>query len=464
MSSEKLSKRNWFTICLFSFMGGVAWNVENMYFNTFLYNSVYANTSAAAQAGSMAPTTAISRMVALSAIAAVLTTFIMGTLSDKLKNRKLFISVGYIFWGIITGMFGLITKENVAGLLHLTDEARILTSTVWVVIIMDVIMTFMGSTSNDAAFNAWVTDITTPKIRPILETVLQVVVFVSAGAVMGIGSFAQAGKVSYQNFFIILGIVVSLCGIAGLFLIKEPENRIVKEDNSSYWSDLFYGFRPSAIKENSRLYLTLFAIGFATVAYQVFFPYLLVYLQYVVIPDNGGENFLTPSVIVTAVIVVALLVAGIVILMKLGAKNKAYCLVPCAILMPVGLFLLSTSTSITVVLIGILPAALGFVLLTIQLNAAIKDFIPVGKAGLFQGIRMIFVVLIPMVVGPVLGDLACRNSAITYTNEYNVETLVPSSRMFLYAAIVAAFVIVPLLFLIKKGFEVEEVQTEAENE
>ena len=455
MAKEKLSARNWFTICLFSFMGGVAWNVENMYFNTFLYNSVYANTSAAAQAGSMAPTTAISRMVAFSAIAAVVTTFIMGTLSDKLKNRKLFISVGYIFWGIITGMFGLITKENVAGLLHLSDDAKILTATVWVVIIMDIIMTFMGSTSNDAAFNAWVTDITTPKIRPILETVLQVVVFVSAGAVMGVGSFAQAGKVSYQNFFIILGLVVSLCGIAGLFLIKEPENRVVKEENSSYWADLFYGFRPSAIKENSRLYLTLLAIGFATVAYQVFFPYLLVYLQYVIIPQNGGEGFLTPSVIVTGAIVVVLLVAGIVILMKLGAKNKAYCLVPCAVLMPVGLFLLSTSTDIKVVLIGILPAALGFVLLTIQLNAAIKDFIPVGKAGLFQGIRMIFVVLIPMVVGPLLGDMACRNSAVTYTNEYGVETLVPSGSMFLYAAIVAVFVIVPLLFLIKKGFTVD---------
>lgn len=465
MAKEKLSARNWFTICLFSFMGGVAWNVENMYFNTFLYNSVYANTSAAAQAGSMAPTTAISRMVALSAIAAVVTTFIMGTLSDKLKNRKLFISVGYIFWGIITGLFGLITKENVAGLLHLSDEAKILTATVWVVIIMDIIMTFMGSTSNDAAFNAWVTDITTPKIRPVLETVLQVVVFVSAGAVMGVGSFAQAGKVSYQNFFIILGLVVSLCGVAGLFLIKEPENRIVKEDHSSYWADLFYGFRPSAIKENIRLYLTLFAIGFATVAYQVFFPYLLVYLQYVILPQNGGDSFLTTGVIVTAVVVVVLLVAGIVVLMKLGAKNKAYCLVPCAVLMPLGLFILSTSTDITTVLIGILPAALGFVLMTIQLNAAIKDFIPVGKAGLFQGIRMIFVVLIPMVVGPLLGDLACRNSAVTYTNEYGVETLVPSSNMFLYAAIVAVFVCIPLLALIKKGFRVEEAQTvETENE
>ena len=464
MANEKLSKRNWFTICLFSFMGGVAWNVENMYFNTFLYNSVYAGTSEAAQAGSMAPTTAISRMVALSAIAAVVTTFIMGTLSDKLKNRRLFISVGYIFWGVITGMFGLITKENTAALLHLSDEAKILTATVWIVIIMDIIMTFMGSTSNDAAFNAWVTDITTPKIRPILETVLQVVVFVSAGAVIGVGSFAQAGKVSYQAFFIILGIVVSLCGIAGLFLIKEPENRIVKEDNSSYWADLFYGFRPSAIKENNRLYLTLFAIGFATVAYQVFFPYLLVYLQYVVIPAQGDKGIMTPGVIVTAVIVVALLVAGIVILMKLGAKNKAYCLVPSAVLMPLGLFILSTSTKLTVVLIGILPAALGFVIMTIQLNAAIKDFIPVGKAGLFQGIRMIFVVLIPMIVGPLLGDVACRNSAVTYTNEFGVKTLVPSSSMFLYAAIVAVFVFIPLFFLIKKGFEVETVQEEAENE
>lgn len=460
MEKEKLSGRNWFTICLFSFMGAVAWNVENMYFNTFLYNSVYANTSAAAQAGAMAPTTAISRMVALSAIAAVLTTFIMGTLSDKLKNRRLFISLGYILWGIVTGMFGFITKENVQRLFHLSDEAVILTSTVWVVIIMDIVMTFMGSTSNDAAFNAWVTDVTTPKNRPIIETVLQVVGFVAVGAVMGVGSFAQAGKITYKIFFILLGVFVSICGIAGLFLIKEPENRIpVSDEKSSYWSDLFYGFRPSAIKENIRLYLTLFAVGFGMVAYQVFFPYLLVYFQYVVIPANGGDSFITTGVIVTMAIVVIALVAGIVILMKLGAKNKAYCLVPCAIIMPLGLFILSMSTNITVVIIGILPTALGYIISTIQLNAAIKDFIPEGKAGLFQGIRMIFVVLIPMVVGPVLGDMACRNSAVTYTNEYGVETLVPSSSMFLYAAIVALFVIVPLVFLIKKGFDVETAET-----
>ena len=456
MIKEKLSKKSWFTICLFSFMGGIAWNIENMYFNTFLYNSVYANASEAAMAGSMAPTTAISRMVALSAIAAVLTTFIMGTLSDKMKNRKFFISVGYILWGIVTALFGFITRDNIASLLGLTDEALILTTTVWVVIAMDVIMTFMGSTSNDADFNAWVTDITTPKIRPTIETALTFVGFLSVAAVMGVGSLAQSGTVTYQAFFLVLGLIVALCGVAGLFLIKNPEYPSKENEvSSSYWADLFYGFRPSVIKNNVRLYLALFAIGFSSIAYQVFFPYLLVYLQYVVIPDNG-DNLITTSVIITAALVIVALIAGFVILLKVSAKNKAFGLVPCMILQTAGLLLLSTSTDIKVILIGVVPTLVGNLVMGIQLNAAIKDFIPQGKAGLFQGIRMIFTVLLPMVIGPALGDLACRNSAITYANEFGVETIVPSSSMFLYAAIVSVFVVIPMIFLIKKGFKVEE--------
>ncbi|MBE6800823.1 MAG: MFS transporter [Ruminococcaceae bacterium] len=456
MIKEKLSKKSWFTICLFSFMGGIAWNIENMYFNTFLYNSVYANASEAAMAGTMAPTTAISRMVALSAIAAVLTTFIMGTLSDKMKNRKFFISVGYILWGIVTAIFGFITTDNVASLLGLTDEALTLTTTVWIVIAMDVIMTFMGSTSNDAAFNAWVTDITTPKIRPTIETALTFVGFLSVAAVMGVGSLAQSGAVSYKAFFGVLGLIVTACGVAGLFLVENPKYPSKENEvSSSYWADLFYGFRPSVIKENSRLYLALFAIGFSSISYQVFFPYLLVYLQYVVIPDNG-DNLITTSVIITAALVIVALIAGFVILLKASAKNKAYGLVPCTILQTLGLILLSTSTDIKVILIGVVPTLVGNLVMGIQLNAAIKDFIPEGKAGLFQGIRMIFTVLLPMVIGPALGDLACRNSAITYANEFGVETIVPSSSMFLYAAIVSVFVVIPMIFLIKKGFKVEE--------
>lgn len=455
---NKLSKRLWFNILLFNLMGAVAWNVENMYFNTFLYNSVYAGASSEAIAGTMAPTTAISRMVAISAVVAVLTTFIMGTLSDKIKKRKVFISVGYIAWGIITGLFGFISRDSIGTLFGLSEAATVLTVTVWAVIIMDALMTFMGSTSNDSVFNAWVTEVTTPATRPKVETAFTFIGFIAMGIVMGVGTFAQSGAISYRTFFLGLGTIVTICGVAGLFLLKDPERKTETVSNSSYWSDLFYGFRPSVVKNNSKLYLTLASVCLFNIAFQVFFPYLFVYLQYVVLPANDGLNFLSAGVIIPAVLVIAFLVAGVVILLKVSAKNKAYGFIPAVILMVIGLFILSRTTNLVGVLIGVGPTLIGYLVLTIQLNAAIRDFIPVGKEGLFQGIRMIFVVLIPMVVGPVMGDIACRNSAVTYMNEYGVETIVPSASMFLYSCIFALLVFVPLGVLIKKGFEIKETR------
>ena len=458
MNNEKLSKKNWFLITLFCFMGGIAWNTENMYFNTFITNEIYADVSQAAIIGSMEATTAVARMVALSAIAAVVTTFVMGALSDKLKNRKMFISVGYILWGIVTAMFGFITKENVANLFNLTDEAKILGCTVWFIILMDIVMTFMGSTSNDAAFQAWVTDVTVPRQRPAVETVLSVVGTVSSLAVTGVGSFAQAGTITYKVFFIGLGLVVTLSGVAGLFLLKDPPRTVQAEaNNSSYLSNLFYGFRPSVIKENSRLYLALVSFCFAIVAFQVFYPYLLTYVQYVVIPDNGGiENILRIPVIITAVAVVAVLLACIVILLKLSTEKKGVCLIIGVVVLSLGFFLLSTSTGIYVIIASLLPVVLGNALVNILFGAAVKDFIPEGKAGLFQGVRMIFSVLIPMIVGPVLGDMACRNAARTIINEANAEVIVPAKDMFLWAGIVCVLALIPLYFLNKKGFELKE--------
>lgn len=463
MSKEKLSKKNWFIITLFCFMGGIAWNTENMYFNTFITNEIYADVSQSAILGSMEAVTAVSRMVALSAIAAVVTTFIMGALSDRLKNRKMFISVGYIFWGIVTAMFGFITKENVANLLNLSDEAKILGCTVWFVILMDIVMTFMGSTSNDAAFQAWVTDVTVPRQRPIVETVLSVVGTVSSFAVTGVGSFAQAGTISYKLFFGILGLVVTLCGVLGLFLIKDPPRTAQIKTSSNYWADLFYGFRPSVIKENARLYLALVSFCFAIISFQVFYPYLLTYVQYVVIPDNGGvENLLKAPVIITAVVVVIILLACIVTMLKLSNKKKGFCLAVGVTVMSLGFLLLSTSTSIYVILISILPVVLGNALVNILFGAAVKDFIPEGKAGLFQGIRMIFSVLIPMIVGPFIGETACKYAARTIINEVNAEVIVPAKDMFLWAGIVCILALIPLFFLIKRGLEVKETETDAE--
>ena len=128
--------------------------------------------------------------------------------------------------------------------------------------------------------------------------------------------------------------------------------------------------------------------------------------------------------------------------------------------MTLGFFLLSTSTNIYIILISILPVVLGNALVNILFGAAVKDFIPEGKAGLFQGIRMIFVVLLPMVIGPVIGDMACRRAAQTIINEAGAKVIVPSKDMFLWAGIVCIFALIPLYGLIKVGLESRKEKTE----
>ncbi len=440
-NNGKLSKRVWTGILLFMFMGLLAWNVENMYFNTFLNDCVYNEGILGA---SLTLTDAVNIMVTLSAITAVVTTFIMGTLSEKLKNRKAFISFGYIAWGIVTALFGFITKDNIAKIFGLSEPGEIITATAWVVIVMDVIMTFMGSTSNDSAFNAWVTDVTTPESRPKVETASTFMGFLAMGVIMVVGSMAQGGTISYSTFFVGMGAFVAVVGVAGVFLIDNPKKfeNAEKKSDTSYWADLFYGFRPSVIKENSSLYLILSAFCIFNCAFQVFFPYLIIYLGSVVLPANADINLLSVGVIAPAVISVATIIAGIVILMKVAVKNKPVTFLTSSVLLIAGLFILSTSTHIMTIIIGIAPVLIGYLVLTIQLGASVRDYTPQDNVGLFQGIRMVFTVLIPMVVGPTLGNIATKNTS-------GAEDVLPTKAIFLYAGVVAIFLIIPMIALIK---------------
>ena len=104
---------------------------------------------------------------------------------------------------------------------------------------------------------------------------------------------------------------------------------------------------------------------------------------------------------------------------------------------------------------------LGNALVNILFGAAVKDFIPEGKAGMFQGIRMIFAVMLPMVIGPVIGDMACQHAARTIINEVGAEVIVPAKNMFLWAGLVCILGLIPLYFLIKKGLDTENKTEEA---
>ena len=99
---------------------------------------------------------------------------------------------------------------------------------------------------------------------------------------------------------------------------------------------------------------------------------------------------------------------------------------------------------------------LGNALVNILFNAVVKDFIPEGKAGMFQGIRMIFAVLLPMIIGPVIGDKACQHAARTIINEVGAEVIVPAKNMFLWAGVIGLFALIPLYLLIRKGLDTDK--------
>lgn len=447
-NQKKLGGRIWFNIILFGFMGQIAWAVENMFFNTFLYNAIYNGASQTAVDGSIDVMSAISIMVAASASFTVVATFLIGTWSDKAGKRKWFISIGYILWGIVTASFGVISREHTASLFHMTDEVQILTATVATVIIMDCLMSFIGSSGNDAAFNAWVTDVTSTKNRATVESVLALLPLIATAAVMGLAG--AVSTIGYDVFFVVLGAIVTVCGICGLFTLKD--GKIHTEVSESYLKDLVYGFKPSVVKENKKLYLALTACCLSSTAFQVFFPYIFIYLGNVMnFSLDAVLASLTPTIIAIAAVVVVLAIALLIFTGKLMDKfGKDKFMVFSVVLYFLGLIATGFAKNIAVFFVCAVPALLGWALFSIAMNASVRDFMPEGKVGVFQGIRIIFFVLIPMIVGPFIGNLVCRISSVTYTNEYGVVTSAPGSVMFWAAAVVAVFILIPVLVLRKK--------------
>ena len=220
----KQSKRFYIALVIFSLVGQVAWVVENMYLNVFIYKMFNASADA------------ISTMVAASAIAATMTTLLIGALSDKLGKRKLFICGGYILWGISIWSFALIRMDVINALFPSVASAASLG--VSLVIIVDCLMTFFGSSANDACFNAWLTDATDETNRGKAEGINAMMPLMAILVVFGgFMSLNQSKAESWTIIFGVIGTVVLVLGIAGFFLIEEKP--VKTADNQNYFANIF---------------------------------------------------------------------------------------------------------------------------------------------------------------------------------------------------------------------------------
>ena len=422
----KLSGRFYLALTLFSLIGQIAWVVENMYLNVFVYKVF--NASAAD----------ISNMVTASAVAATITTILIGALSDRIGKRKIFICGGYILWGISIWSFTMIRMDVINSLFPAAASAAAVG--VSLVIIMDCVMTFFGSTANDACFNAWLTDVTDESNRGKVEGINAMMPLVSILVVFGsFMSFDLNLEQSWVTIFNIIGIAVIAIGVSGIFLIDD--SKVKTEENQNYFGNIFYGFRPTVVKQNKMLYFTLVALAVFNISIQVFMPYLILYYTVTLGMDNYVLIF-APAILVAAIFTA---LYGKVY----DRRGFGFAIVPTLVLLMagyVGLYFFRTTAP---VFVASLVMMCGFLGTGAMLGAKVRTHTPENKSGMFQGLRIVAQVLIPGVIGPAIGAKVLENAA-TIVNDDGTTSFIPNANIFLVALIVALFVWISLIPLYKK--------------
>ena len=411
-------KKFYLALVIFSLVGQIAWVVENMYFNVFIYKMFNASAEN------------IALMVEASAVAATLTTIFIGALSDKIGKRKIFMCAGYIAWGVSILSFALVRLDVIKAVFGTAINAA--AAGVTIVIILDCVMTFFGSSANDAAYNAWLTDMTTEKNRGAAEGINSmmplIAILVVFGGFMG---FDLNLASSWTWIYVIIGAVVLVIGMLGFFIVEDAPS--VKCDDLGYFKTILYGFRPSVIKENKKLYFTLLGFIIFGISIQVFMPYLLIYYEQTL----GMSNYviiMAPAIIVAA--------AATAFYGKLIDKTGFYkSLFPSLGMLALGFIMLFVfpgmikveGAAMTVlVLIGSMFMLSGFLTGMAVFGAKIRNDTPEHMAGRFQGLRIVSQVLVPGVVGPAIGAAVLKN-ADKIVNSDGTESFIPSNMIFLSA-------------------------------
>lgn len=412
---EKISKKNWALIWILGLAGQLCWNVENAWFNTFIYEKIAPNPSI------------ISWMVGVSATATTFATFLVGTLGDRKGKRKPFIAIGYILWGIFTITFGaaeFLPKNSIfiAGCF---------------VIGMDAIMSFFGSVGYDSSFSAWTTDISNESNRgkvggafatmPVLATIFGSVV---SGIIIDTFDFF--------TFFIIIGTVVSLIGVFTLFTLQDAPTLKAKIDPKGFWHQFFSVFNYKTVRDNKELFWVFIIMMVYFIGFNVYFPYITIYFV----------NYLGMDFTMTGIIQgVSLLLAVILTIpaARFIDRGKNTSIIAAALCINVaGLIIVSISTSILILGIGMLLTGSGYVIILQTLTAWFKNLYPEEQRGQFEGIKQIFFVCIPMIIGPTVSNIIIRNFG-TQRIVNGVSGMIPNEMLFVVAAVLTMITFLPLI-------------------
>ena len=423
--------RFWILVWSLGIIGQLCWNIENQWFNTFVYAKIAKDP------------TIISWMVAISAIATTVSTFLFGTFSDRSGKRKPFIAIGYILWGIFTILFGtteFITKTNT------TSQAIALAATA--VVLADALMSFFGSMGNDASFNAWLNDMMDDNNRGGIGAALatQPIIGTIIGTILG-GILIGAND-DYMKLFVVFGGLAIILGILSLFLVKDADD-LKPYKEGSFFKQLLSAFDFKALLQRKQLIWVFIVLTTYFIAFNVYYPHVGNYMIYYL-------GFKADDIGIIQGIALILGMLSVIPASKLLNKDKFVLAASISIVLSIvgvgilGIFGKPEYINPTTILnwpllIGLFFFGCGYIMFMQVTSVWMKQLFPDDSKGQFEGFRIIFFVLIPWIVSPFIANPIIKNNG-EILDANGLTAYLPTNVLFLVSTALIMLTFIPLIF------------------
>ena len=426
----------WLMVWGLGLAGQLCWNMENQWFNTFVYAKIAKDP------------TIISWMVAVSAAATTVSTFLFGCVSDRLGRRRVLISAGYILWGIFTILFGM--TQFLAGNRDLSAGSAFI-GIAAAVVAADAVMSFFGSMGNDIGFNAWINDHMNDGNRGQLGAALAVqpVIGTIAGTVFG-GMLVGAGD-NYMRLFLVMGGFVIALGILSLFAASDAPG-LSPSVRGSFSEQFFSIFNVRSYLQHKELVFVNLTLTFYFIAFNVYFVHLGNYMIYYLGFPADLMGYIEGLGLAAAMLVtlpaIRLLNEG-----RAPLLTAVSVILSSAGLLLMGLLVAPERVDTTtlwnpLLLFGVLLVGLGYILFLQAITVWSKQLYPEDARGQFEGIRILFFVLIPMVIAPLISNPIIKRSG-EYVDENGFTAYLPTNTLFLVSGFIVLLTFLPLYFAVR---------------
>lgn len=453
---------NWTLLLVIGFSAQIAWVIENNWFANFLYSDF------GAQLG------VVTAMTICSATASTFSALFFGTLSDRIGSRKKLIAWGSVLWGVFTIAFGMTH--------YLRDSIYNDVMLIGVTIVAaDTIMSFFGSMANDAGYNAWYADMmddsnsgqigAVAATMPVVGTLVGTLV---GGMIINSEAFtASDPQGGYIAFFTIAGVVTILVGIAAFFLLKD-DRRLRPVREGGFWKQFASTFDFKRFIANRELALVFLTLTIFFIGYNCYFIHIMNWMNYTLGFNDPSLILGIPLLIAVAVSVPFISIINNKKVPAVAAFATVLSIVGCLFVF----FLVGkvadgfdTENALNIAAnwpayIGIIMVGVGYVVFMQSMTVWMKRLYPDEHRGQFEGIRMLFFVLFPMIAGPLLADPICRifgdkvyqvvidgslkfvtgaeATQLGYDISQIAEGYLPVNELFIAAAIVTALALIPM--------------------